>query len=53
MPQPIDLTNLVFDDQVLVNLFIERLKLEYEGVSIGVSKDDLEAGIRREKELVD
>ena len=53
LPQPIDLTNLVFDDQVLVNLFMERLKLEYEGVSIGVSKDDLETGIRREKELVD
>lgn len=53
LPQSIDLTNLVFDDQILVNLFIERLKLEYEGVSLGVSKEDLETGIRREKELVD
>lgn len=53
LPQSNDLTNLVFDDQILVNLFIERLKLEYEGVSLGVSKEDLETGIRREKELVD
>ena len=31
LPQKVDLPNLVFDDQLLVNLFIERLKLEYEG----------------------
>jgi len=29
--QKTDLANLVFDDQLIVNLFIERLKLEYEG----------------------
>ena len=37
----------------MVNIFIERLKLEYEGVDLTVSKSDLEAGIRREKEIVD
>ena len=29
LPQHSDLTNLVFDDTLLVNLFCERLKLEY------------------------
>jgi len=53
LPQQIDLTNLVFDDQILVNLFIERLKLEYDGDSLAVSKEELETGIRREKELVE
>ena len=53
LPQKVDLANLVFDDQLLVNLFIERLKLEYEGVDLSVSQEDLENGIRREKELVE
>ena len=53
MPQQVDLANLVFDDQMLVNLFIERLKLEYEGVDLEVSKEDLESGIKREKEIVE
>ena len=47
------MANLVFDDDLLVNLFIERLKLEYEGVNLAVSHEDLEAGIAREKELVE
>ena len=48
-----DLPNLVFDDAMLVNLFIERLKLEYEGQDFSVSTVGLEAGIKREKELVE
>ena len=48
LPQQVDLPNLVFDDQLLVNLFVERLKLEYEGVDLSVSDADLEAGIARE-----
>ena len=53
LPQRIDLANLVFDDQLLVNLFIERLKLEYEGAKIAIPDEDLEAGIKREKEIVE
>lgn len=53
LPQQVDLPNLVFDDQILVNLFIERLKLEYEGVDLEVSKEDIENGIKREKEIVE
>ena len=53
LPQQGDLPNLVFDDQMMVNLFVERLKLEYEGQDLAVSQADLEAGILREKELVD
>lgn len=37
LQQQIDLPNLVFDDQMLVNLFIERLKLEYEGQDLSLS----------------
>lgn len=44
---------MVFDDQLLVNLFVERLKLEYEGINLGMSKEELESGIRREKELIE
>lgn len=32
---------------------MERLKLEYEGVDLSVSISDIEAGIKREKELVE
>lgn len=53
LQQHIDLTSLVFDDSLLVNLFCERLKLEYEGVNISESPADLEAGIRREKEILE
>lgn len=38
---------------MLVNLFIERLKLEYVGVDLSVSQAELEDGIRREKEIVE
>ena len=53
LPQKSDLANLVFDDALLVNLFVERLKLEYENTEMTVSEDKLEEGIRREKELVE
>lgn len=53
LQQKVDLPNLVFDDQMMVNLFVERLKLEYEGVDMSVSQADLEAGIVREKELLE
>ena len=52
LPQQVDLPNLVFDDQLLVNLFVERLKLEYEGADLTVSEEELEAGIVREKEIL-
>jgi len=52
MPQQVDLPNLVFDDAMLVNLFIERLRLQYEGQDVSISQAELEAGISREKELV-
>lgn len=51
LPQTTDLANLVFDDIMLVNLFIQRLKLEYEGVDLSISQQDLETGIAREKEI--
>ena len=38
---------------MLVNLFVERLKLEYEGISLEVAEADLEAGILREKEIIE
>lgn len=47
------MTSLVFDDGLLVKLFVERLKLEYEGVDLNVSDSEIEAGILREKELVE
>ena len=53
LPQKVDLTSLVFDDGLLVKLFVERLKLEYEGVDLNVSDSEIEAGILREKELVE
>lgn len=53
LSQNVDLPNLVFDDQMLVNLFIERLKLEYVGVDLSISQTELEDGIRREKEIVE
>ena len=37
----------------MVNLFVERLKLEYEGKDLTVSQTELETGIQREKELVE
>ena len=33
---------------MMVNLFVERLKLEYEGQDLSISQADLEAGIARE-----
>ncbi len=51
LPQTHDLANLIFDDALLVNIFVERLKVEYEGVELTVSRQDLEAGIIREKEI--
>lgn len=52
LPSKVDLANHVFDDELLVALFLERLKLEYQGVEIDVSKEDLEAGVIREREIV-
>ena len=53
LPQTNDLANLVFDDVLLVNLFVERLKVEYEGAELTVSLSELEAGIVREKEIAE
>ena len=54
LPQKVDLPNVVFNDEILVNLFIERLKLAYAGpdTAKGLSKEELEKGIKREKEIV-
>lgn len=53
LQQKVDLTSLVFDDALLVNLFVERLKLEYEGVNLAVTSEEIEAGLRREKEIIE
>lgn len=55
LPQKVDLPNVVFNDELLVNLFVERLKLAYEGNDAYHEKtqEELEEGIRREKELVE
>ena len=53
LPQKIDLTNIIFDDELLVNLFIERLKLAYEGSETLQQDKELEEGIKREKEILD
>ena len=54
LPQKVDLPNVVFNDDILVNLFVERLKLAYAGpdAAKGQSKEELEEGIKREKEIV-
>jgi hypothetical protein len=46
----IDLTNRIVEDGVLINLFAERLKLEYEGKA--VKKPDLKQGCIRELEIL-
>ena len=39
------------DDNLLVSLFIEKLKLEYANVDLSLNMDEIEAGVTREKEI--
>ena len=41
----------VLDDELLVDLFVERLRLEYTGVDYEPTLTELEADIAREKEI--
>ena len=51
MTQKRDLVTLVPDDNLLVSLFVERLKLEYAGVDLSLNMDEIETGVKREKEI--
>ena len=42
---------LVPDDNLLVSLFIERLKLEYAGIDLTLDMAEIEAGVKREQEI--
>ena len=42
---------LVPDDNLLVSLFIERLKVEYAGVDLTLDMAEIEAGVKREQEI--
>ena len=50
-PQKVDLPNIVFNEEILVNLFVERLRLAYEGSDAirTLTEAELEEGIKREK----
>ena len=50
LPSKIDLTTQVIDDQILIDLFTERLRLEYENKP--VKSRDLKAGCARELEIL-
>ena len=39
------------DDNLLVTLFVERLKLEYADVDMSIDMAEIEAGVKREKEI--
>lgn len=45
------MVSCVLDDFLLVSLYVERLKLEYAGQTIGQSLEELEAGVIKEREL--
>jgi hypothetical protein len=51
LAQKKDLITLVPDDAMLVNLFVERLKLEYAGVDLEHNMEEIEAGVTREAEI--
>ena len=42
---------MVPDDNLLVTLFVEHLKLAYADVDLSVDMQEIEAGVRREKEI--
>ena len=49
----IDLTRLVHDDELLVSLFVERLKLAYEGSpSEDTVTKQIKRGLIREQEIL-
>lgn len=51
LSQKRDLVTLVPDDNLLVSLFVERLKLEYAGVDLSMDMAEIEAGVKREQEI--
>lgn len=51
VPQKVDLVSCVLDDELLIDLFVERLRLEYTGVDFEPTLTDLEADIAREREI--
>ena len=51
LSQKRDLVTLVPDDNLLVSLFVERLKLEYAGVDLSLDMAEIEAGVKREQEI--
>ena len=51
LTQKKDLVTLVPDDNLLVALFIERLKLEYAGINMELDMEEIEAGVKKEGEI--
>ena len=51
MSQKKDLVTHVPDDNLLVSLFVERLKLEYAGEDLSLDMAEIEAGVVREREI--
>ena len=51
MTQKRDLVTLIPDDNLLVSLFVERLRLEYAGVDLSLDMAELETGVKREAEI--
>jgi len=45
----VDLVELVLDDQLLVSLFVERIKLAF---AVDRETSDLKAGVKREREIL-
>ena len=51
LSQKKDLVTMVPDDNLLVSLFVEKLKLEYANVDLSYDMAEIEAGVTREKEI--
>ena len=51
LSQKKDLVTMVPDDNLLVSLFVEKLKLEYANVDLSLDMAEIEAGVTREKEI--
>ena len=51
MTQKRDLVTLIPDDNLLVSLFVERLKLEYANVDLSLDMTEIETGVKREAEI--
>ena len=51
LTQKRDLVTLIPDDNLLVSLFVERLKLEYANVDLSLDMTEIETGVKREAEI--